>query len=1184
MASKTFSLDDKYTRREGQIAITGVQALVRLPIDQHKRDRDAGLRVGTFISGYQGSPLGELDKHIRMAGHLLPEHDIVWQPGINEDIAATAIYGSQLLEQFPHERFHGVNGIWYGKAPGVDRTGDAFRHAQYIGTSRHGAALALGGDDPACKSSTIPSDSTMTFYDLFFPVLYPGDPQEVLELGLHGLAMSRYSGLWSALKIVTNVADGGAVIDVHPEMAMPRIPELEIDGKPFQKVQDPRLIPPFTLEMERQIFYERLLAAQAYARTNKLDRIIVRSGSDRIGLVAAGKTFKDLTQALHLLGFDEEDLRQAGIRIYKLGMIAPIEPQGLYEFADGLEEILVVEEKRGFSETLIREALYNRPRHPAVYGKYDEDGKPLFPIPGEMGADTVAGVLARYLAKRLNRGDLLERVQWLQDIGKRTYEPVMPRTPYFCSGCPHNTSTRLPEGDLTGGGIGCHAMATYMNRGVMWLTHMGGEGAPWMGLAPFTEKSHLFQNVGDGTYYHSASKAVEACIASGVNMTFKLLYNSASAMTGGQTVVGERTPVDIAHKLVTEGAREVVIVPEQLEKYPKRRIGRKISVRPKVEYNQVMLELREKPGVSVIIFDQQCAAEKRRQRKRGILPTPSQRVFINEAVCEGCGDCGVKSNCLSVVPVETPYGRKTQIHQSSCNMDYSCLKGDCPSFMTVELGEGTKLAKRKGMAVALEGELPEPEHKATTERPFKTMLIGIGGTGVVTVDALLVTAALMEGKYASHLDQTGLAQKGGAVLSNFIISDKPVSDANKIAAGEADLCLAFDMLATVAPDNLNRFDSKRTVAVANVSQISTAEVVTDFHKHFPELAALQERLNRYTVKERNVYLNSVAITEALFGDHMPNNVFLLGVAYQSGLLPLKAESIDAAIEANRVAVEQNRLAFAWGRKYVLDRDYVLSVIRGDQEQADPRTQALDKLRRHAPALTAAYERLEARFPQGGRLGEILPPRVADLLLYQNEAYAAKYLDSVGRIAEAEQGRTAGRTALREAVATWLFKLMAIKDEYEVARLWLQDPTWERVAARYDGPLKRYVHLHPPLFRQWGLNRKIKLGGWFFPMFRLLYRMRAIRGSVVDVFNMSRHRRLEHSLIGWYRDLVEGLLPDLTHENHAIAVAIAEAPDGIRGYEDIKERTLAETRDNVAQLRERFQANRDRAATTAAGGA
>ncbi len=1184
MPEKSFSLDDKYTVEEGQVSLTGVQALVRLPMDQNRRDREAGLKIGTYISGYQGSPLGELYKQFRLAGNLLPAHDIVWEAGINEDIAATAIYGSQLIEQFPHEKFQGVNGIWYGKGPGIDRTGDAFRHANYIGTSPYGAVLALGGDDPACKSSTIPSDSVVAFYDVNFPVLYPGDPTEILVLGLHGLAMSRYSGLWSAMKIVTNVADGGAIIDVYPGMARPELPELEIDGKPFAKSQDPRLIPPYTVEMERQIYYERRMAAMAYARANRLDRIVVRSGSDRLGLVSAGKSYHDLRQALSLLGFGEEDLRQAGIRIYKLGMIAPVEPEGLKEFAQGLEDIMVVEEKRGFSEILIREALYNMPNHPRIVGKLDEEGNTLYPIHGEMGADSIARVLAGWLGKKLGRSDLAERVHWLTEIADRGYEEILTRTPYFCSGCPHNTSTNVLEGDQVGGGIGCHAMATYMDRGVAWLTHMGGEGAPWLGLSHFTEKTHLFQNVGDGTYYHSASKAVEACIASGVNMTFKLLYNAAVAMTGGQPVKGVRAPWEIAEKLITEGATEVVIVPESMEKYARISVGDRISVRPKTEYNQVMMELRKVPGVTMIIFDQQCAAEKRRQRKRGLLETPPQRVFINESVCEGCGDCGVKANCLSVVPVETEYGRKTQIHQSSCNMDYSCLNGDCPAFMTVELGDDAKPVKRQGLAVEPQASLPEPENKVTCEEPYRAMLIGIGGTGVVTVDALLVTAALMEGKYAVHLDQTGLAQKGGAVLSNLIFSDKPLTEPNKISAGSANVCISFDLLATVAPDNLDRFHPGRTVAVANTHKITTAAQVTDVRAKFPELERLKERLGRFTRKDRNLYLDSVAITEALFGDHMPNNIFLVGVAYQAGLIPLEAKGIERAIEINGVAVEQNLKAFRWGRSYVLDTAGVMSLVRGDSdEESDPREKALETLRAHAPGSVEAMERMGARIPSDGRLAALLYPRLAQLILYKNARYARDYLEFVLMVADREHTRTPGRTGLREAAAKWLFKLMAVKDEYEVARLWLHDAAWEKARAAYEGPLKRHVHLHPPLLRALGVKNKIKMGGWVFTVFRMLHGLRGLRGGRLDIFGMSRHRRLERKLPGWYRDLLEGLLPTLNHENHSTALAIAEAPDRIRGYEDIKERTLAETKAEVAQMLDAYHGQPELAPAVGAAG-
>ncbi|HUJ75194.1 MAG TPA: indolepyruvate ferredoxin oxidoreductase family protein [bacterium] len=1170
MAGK-FTLDDKYTALEGRVLLTGIQALVRLPMDQHRRDLAAGLRTGTYISGYQGSPLGELDKQMRLAGKHLKDHEIVFQAGINEDVAATAIYGSQFLESFPHSRYDGIVGIWYGKAPGVDRTGDAFRHAQFIGTSTHGACLALGGDDPACKSSTIPSDVTVAFYDFAMPTLYPANPQEVLEMGLHGIAMSRYSGLWSAMKIVTNVADGGAIIDVHPEMARPVLPQLEIGGRLYRKTQDVRLIPPFSVDIERQIHYERMVAARAYAAANGLDRTIVRSSGDRIGLVAAGKSYTDLMHALQMLGFNTYDLQQAGIRVYKLGLIAPIEPEGIKRFAEGLQEVLVVEEKRGFCETQIRDALYNLPQRPKVYGKYDEHGQPLFPIHNEMQVDQVSRLLAAWLAPRLNRPDLLTRTRWLEDIAERKYDPVMGRTPYFCSGCPHNTSTKVLEGEQAGGGIGCHAMASSMNRGIVWLTHMGGEGAPWMGVAPFTEKEHIFQNVGDGTYYHSASKALEACVASGVNITFKLLYNAAVAMTGGQQVLGLRTPLELARKLEAEGVAEIVIVPEDPSRYTDRRVSPKIRVEDKDHYDQVQAQLKQVPGTTVIIFDQQCAAQKRRLRKRGLLATPPQRVVINQSICEGCGDCGTKSNCLSVVPVETDYGRKTMIHQSSCNLDYSCIKGDCPSFMTVQLGAGAKPVKRKGMATHIEEALPEPARKVASDKPYKAMLIGIGGTGVVTVDALLCTAALLDGKYVVHLDQTGLAQKGGAVLSNLTLSDAPVEHANRIPAGEADLLIAFDLLASVSQDNLNRYHPERTVAVANTAQLSTAEVVTNVHAQFPALNLLAERLNRFTRKRENIFLNSEALAEGLFGDHMANNIFLLGVAYQAGLLPLSANSIEEAIRANAVAVEQNLMTFRWGRKYVLKPQEVLGLLRGDEPQ-DALAAAEAKLQRLAPALLAPFRDLQKLYPAGEALATVLHPRVADLMLYQNADYARDYLSYVAKVAQEEARRTSGKSELTETVARWLFKLMAIKDEYEVARLWLQDPAFEQARAAYEGPVKRYYHLHPPFLRRLGLQSKIRLGEWFTPVFRVLYGMRRVRGTPLDFFCANPHRRWERRLIAWYRAQIDALLPQLTPENHAVAVAVGKLPDGIRGYEAIKERTIHETEAQLATLLEQFNGN------------
>ncbi|MBI4081603.1 MAG: indolepyruvate ferredoxin oxidoreductase family protein [Candidatus Lambdaproteobacteria bacterium] len=1174
MNAPAFDLDAKYTTREGRVAMTGVQALVRIPMDQHRRDRDAGIRLGTFISGYQGSPLGDLDRHFERARALLAEHHIVWQAGINEDVAAGAIYGAQLIEHFPHSRYDGLLGIWYGKAPGVDRAGDAIRHGNFVGTGTHGAALLLSGDDPACKSSTLPTDSAVALYDLYLPTLVPGDPQAVLELGLHAIALSRYSGLWAALKIVTNVADGGAIVEVHPGQGRFVLPELEIEGRPFRKRQDLRLLPPYSVEIERMIHYERMAAARAYVRANRLDRITVRGGRDRVGLVAYGKTYDDLLLALRMLGLGEAALREAGIRLYRLALTAPVEPEGLAEFSEGLEEIVVVEEKRGLTELLIRGALFNRPRHPAVFGKYDDRGLPLFPIQGELQPDQLARLLGAHLARRLAWPALAERLRPIEALAGREYPPIMARTPYFCSGCPHNISTRAPEGEQVGGGIGCHAMALNMGRGVVWLTQMGGEGSPWLGLAPFTDKPHLFQNVGDGTYYHSASKVFEACIAARVNITFRLLYNTVSAMTGSQVPVGFLSPLELARKLAAEGAKQVVIVAEDMARYAKRRYGPAIRVEPRAEYARVLDELARVRGVTVVVFDQQCAAEKRRMRRRGLQATPRRRVVINEAVCEGCGDCGVKSNCLSVVPVETEYGRKTRIHQATCNFDYSCLAGNCPAFMTVELGAGARPAPRPGLATPLRVLPPEPPARPSCAEPYGVVLVGIGGTGVVTVDALLVTAAQLEGKYALHLDQTGLAQKGGAVVSNFIVSESPLARPNRIAMGEADLVLAFDLLATVSADILNRCSPGRTAAMANTHAAATAQVVTDVRAEYPALAALKERLERWTHRERNRYVDVAELTGALFGDHAADNVFLLGAAYQAGLLPLRAESIERAITANGVQVAENLRAFRWGRAWQHDPESVERLIRGDRPAETPAQAALRRLERHAPRQVPAYRALAAALPAGERLEALLEPRLADLILYQDVACARRYLADVARVAAAERERASGRTGLAEAFARGLFKLMAYKDEYEVARLWLHHPTRAQVRAEHEGPLTLRYLLQPPLLKALGLRRKLAFGPWIVPLFRALAALKGLRGTPLDPFGGLPVRQEERRLIGWYRGLVLALLPTLGHGNHGLAVEVASLAEAIRGYDEVKARNIAWAREEAGRLLAAYGAPQD----------
>lgn len=1164
MRPSEFNFADRYNLLEGSVILTGLQALVRIPIDQTRKDKKEGLKIGTYVSGYQGSPLGTVDTHFKAAGSLLEEYRIHFQAGVNEDLAATAISGTQLLESLPHSQYDGVLGMWYGKGPGVDRTGDAFRHGVFMGTSKHGAVLVLAGDDPSCKSSTLPSDTTPGLYDLKMPVFFPGNQQEILELGLKGVGLSRYTGLWCGLKIVTDTADSGSIVEVYPEQALQRIPDFEIAGKPFQKQQTLMLMPPAILETERDIFYNKIEAAKAYVYENEIDKIMVRSENDRIGLVSFGKSYYDLREALTLLGLDDEALRNAGIRLYKMGMIAPVEPRRLQEFTEDLEEVLVVEEKTGFTEMLIRHELYNLANRPQIYGKQDRQGKPLFHVEGELKASEIVIALAGFLGEKVpNVGnELSSRAATMAEIETRIYEETLLRTPYFCSGCPHNSSTVNPDGEVGGAGIGCHAMATYMGRNLEFITHMGGEGANWIGLSHFTDKDHFYQNVGDGTYFHSAGKAVEACIASGVNITYKILYNSAVAMTGGQTAMGVLEPTILARKLECEGVKKIVIVAELLEKYPQKKISKNITVVPKSQYEPAILGLKKIKGVTAMIYDQECAAEKRRKRKRGLLEIPRKRIVINEAVCEGCGDCGVKSNCLSVIPVLTDYGRKTQIHQSTCNFDYSCLKGDCPSFMTLELEEGAgKIKKAVTIQKIEKEELSEPVKQLDSENPYRIMMVGIGGTGVVTVSSILVAAAYLAGKYAFQMDQTGLAQKGGAVSANISISDQPFETAYRIANGQTDLLLAFDFLASVAPDNMDRLDANRTTAIVNSHQINTAMTVTDVTTPFPKHSFLQQQLNRHTKADQNVYLDANKISETLFANEQSNNIFMLGVAYQTGVIPISAAYIEKAIEGNKVSIEQNINAFRWGRKYVLNPEKALDALYQDSSQKIPaKDEALAKLKKFENQNVAALEKLIAKFPDNDSLKEILYPRVADLILFQNAKYAQRYLDFINETHQAEMSRIEGKsTIFTETVAKWLFKLMAYKDEYEVARLWVQDPAVEDAKNSYEGQVNVSLHLHPPMLRKWGMQRKLKLGSWVFPYLKLLARFKKLRGTPLNVFALPEVRQEEIKLISWYQKLVHQLLPKLTAENLETALTLASLPDNIRGYEEIKMANILKTK-------------------------
>jgi indolepyruvate ferredoxin oxidoreductase len=1150
-----FSLDAKYTREEGLIYLSGIQALVRVPIDQHRADQRRGLRTATFISGYRGSPLGGLDQTIERQAQLLSQFDIVFSSGLNEDLGATAVFGSQMVNSFPRPKYDGVVGMWYGKAPGVDRSGDIFKHANYAGIGKNGGVLALCGDDPISKSSTLPSHSEIALYDALMPTLFPGNVQDVLDLGQHGFMLSRTSGLWVGVKMVTNVADETGTAEVGPGRIVPVIPTVELDGRPFQHQINLNLIPPYGLEMERTLHLARLELARRYTWENKLNQITVPSPDAWLGILTAGKTYYDVRQAFIELGLDEAALRRYGIRILKMGVLFPMEPRIVREFARGLQELLVVEEKRPYLEMFARDLLYGWPDQPRIVGKQDEEERPLLPITGELDADLIARAIAKRLARKFSIESVEARIQHLDELKRRPRPLSLARTAYFCSGCPHNRSTVVPEGSVAAAGIGCHGMAMGMNRGIIGVTHMGAEGAQWVGVAPFTETPHLFQNLGDGTLFHSGKLAISYAISAGVNMTYKILYNSAVAMTGGQDAAGAIPVPDLTHWLQAEGVKRIIITTDDPARYK----GVSVAQRAEIWHRDRLLEaqslLAAIPGVTVLIHDQQCAAEKRRLRKRGRQADPATRVFINERVCEGCGDCGHKSNCLSVQPVETEFGRKTQIHQSSCNKDYSCLLGDCPSFLTVEpVGPPRKKERR---LPAIDVELPEPVLKVAADG-FAVHMMGIGGTGVVTVNQILGTAALLDGKHVRGLDQTGLSQKGGPVVSDLKISARPIEAANKVSVGGADLYLGFDLLVATDPGNLDKVESGRSIAVVSTSQIPTGQMVADTSVHFPELSSLLMSIDRVTRKDDNVYLDALAMAEGLFDDHMATNPLMLGAAYQAGALPISAASIEQAIRLNGVSVEMNLLAFRWGRMAVADLKQVEAAVK----KATGREERV-------PVLTAEARSLVDSVGATGELRRLLEVRVPELIAYQNAGYARQYVELVARVARAEREKTPGRTGLAEAVARSLHKLMAYKDEYEVARLHLDAALGAELSSRFGSALKVYWHLHPPLLRALGVTRKIKLGAWFAPAFRALRAMRGLRGTALDPFGYAEVRRVERALIGEYRTMIENVLVRLRPEVHDTAVELGELPDQIRGYEHVKLGNVKRFREQAAELTARL---------------
>ena len=1156
MQLATVSLDDKYESREGRVHITGSQALVRLAMMQCIRDRVAGLDTACYITGYRGSPMHNIDKELWSAKRFLPGSNIHFQPAINEDLAATAIWGTQQATAFGDCRHDGIFSMWYGKGPGLDRSMDAIRHGHMAGSSRHGGVLVMVGDDHALTSTDAPAAHEFAFVELMMPFLYPSTVQEALSYGLHGVALSRFCGAWVGYKAIPDTVDASALLPADPfdpAIVIPSELETPPDGLNLR-------IPDFWYRMEPRHRSYKLDAAVAYAQANRLNRVMLASRRPRYGIVATGKAWNDVRQALFELGIDDRTADDIGVAMLKLAMPFPFDAQTVRDFADGLEELFVVEEKVTLTELQVRNALYPLPdgRRPRVIGQKDEAGRVLLPGFPEISPENVARALAARIAHFHTSNVIDERIAFIETKARqaRAREALgIARTPYFCSGCPHNTSTRVPEGSRALGGVGCHFMATYMDRGNVTHTHMGGEGANWMGQAPFVETGHVFQNLGDGTYYHSGLLAIRACVAAGINITYKILFNDAVAMTGGQPHDGPLDPPAISRQVRGEGVETIRLVSDEPEKYGSAsQLAPGTRIVHRRELDRVQRELREVSGVSVLIYDQTCAAEKRRRRKRGAMADPDRRAFINHRVCEGCGDCNAKSNCLSVLPLDTEYGRKRRIDQSACNKDFSCVEGFCPSFVTVQGAKprrgGARIEVPAGLAA-----LPEPSRPRLEDgRPFSMLVAGVGGTGVVTIGALVTMAAHLEGIAFSTVDQFGMAQKGGAVTSHVRIAAHPDDmRAIRLNAGAADLVLGCDSLVASGDLALNVMHPERTRVIVDTHEQITGQFARNPDLEFPT-DSIVGRIRAATGAGNVQLLDATRIATRLLGDAIGSNLFLLGYAYQQGLVPVSGTAIERAIELNGVAVEMNREAFRWGRRAARDPEAVERLaLHGDED-------------------------LEAAAPKS--LDEFIERRVADLVAWQNAAWASRYRELVRRVREAERSLGTGE-ALAHAVARYAYKLMAYKDEYEVARLYTDGAFRERLATAFEGDLRLTFHLAPPLLARrdpvTGEPRKRTFGPWMWRVLGLVAKMRFLRGTPFDPFGYTAERRMERRLIEEYFETVGELLAGLRPENLGLAVEIASIPELIRGYGHVKERNIAEAEAMTATLLERWRAGDGEAA-------
>jgi indolepyruvate ferredoxin oxidoreductase len=1203
-ALKTVTLDDKYALDYGHAFMSGVQALVKLPMLQRVRDQRLGKNTAGFISGYRGSPLGTYDQSLQKAEKYLKAHHVVFQPGVNEELAATALWGTQQLGFAPKgsNKYDGVFGIWYGKGPGVDRCSDVFKHANMAGTTPWGGVIAVAGDDHISKSSTAAHQSDHIFKACGTPVFFPANVQEILDLGIHAFAMSRFSGVWAGMKTIQEIVESSSTAMIDPDRVQIKIPTDFVMPAGGVHIRWPDA----ALEQEARLFDYKWYAALAYIRANRLNYNVIEGPNDRLGLIASGKAYNDTRQALLDLGLDDATCQRIGIRLHKVGVVWPLEAQLTREFATGLQEILVVEEKRQVIEYQLKEGLYNwRPDvRPRVLGKFNEaetDGSG-FGSGGEWGmpnphantllranADLSPALIARAIAQRITLmgvdSDIAARIdtqlailnakeramQVLEQERAKAEVKLTDRQPWFCSGCPHNTSTKVPEGSRAMAGIGCHFMTVWMDRSTVGFTQMGGEGVPWVGQQSFSNEQHMFANLGDGTYFHSGLLAVRQSIAAGVNITYKILYNDAVAMTGGQRV-GERpeghSVVQIAQSMRAEGARQIVVVTDEPLKYDGVELAPGVTVHHRDELETIQKEFRNMVGTTVIIYDQTCATEKRRRRKRGLLADPAQRVVINELVCEGCGDCGTQSNCVSIEPLETEFGRKRQINQSTCNKDFSCVKGFCPSFVTVQGGSLRKKSKVIAMTLPEDKDLPTPRIPAlqgaalgtsgeSTGGAWGIIVAGVGGTGVITIGQLLGVAAHLEGKGIVTQDAGGLAQKGGATWSHVLIAaTQDDIRTTRVSMASADLVIGCDPIVVAGKETVMRMRLGRTHVALNSHSAPTAAFVTNANWTNPGEVCLSE-IGRAVGREHVGAFDADAIATQLLGDSIYTNPIMLGFAWQKGWIPLEFASLQRAIELNGVAIDNNKAAFAWGRQAALDWPAVQRLLNPGQ----------------VIAFTSSTKQT---------LDDMVVKRMDYLTAYQNKAYAAQYsrfVDQVRRAEEAladttpkEDSRINTTLPLTQAVARYFFKLMAYKDEYEVARLHTDPDFLTLIEAQFEGSYQLHHHLAPPLWASRTANgelQKSRFGPWVQTAFRLLAPLKVLRGSSMDIFGYSQERREERALVQEYQEALLTILPKLTAENRNAALAFARLPEQIRGFGHVKARHVAATRPQWRALLEQF---------------